>query len=55
MYRDYYGKAIRSVFSKINGIYLLVNHAVSYIGGVFLYAGYLAKKLFVILALVVIR
>ncbi|AVL19274.1 hypothetical protein B2J95_15065 [Enterobacter cloacae] len=28
MYQDYYGKAIRSVFSKINGIYLLVNHAV---------------------------
>lgn len=30
-------------FSKINGIYLLVNQAVRYIGGVFLYAGYLAK------------
>ena len=40
------GRQSGQFFQKINGIYLPVNHAVSYIGGVFLYSGYLAKKLF---------
>lgn len=54
MYRDYYGKAIGAALSKINNIYLLINYAVKYIDGVFLYAGYFIDNLFIILILVIV-